>query len=1327
MELISVVRRVVRVKEKTLALRSALIRTSSVAVAALMVTAASVQGQSPLLNSVNNQTQVPIPGAGHDYQHLLGETVNFSNGSVSFKLAFPVAKGRGITIPYAWSYNSASVNPLDSVDGNTPAWDVLVSHLWPQHDGWNIDEGIPMASEQVWSVTGNGIDQYTGQVDTADTWIPCNFQSGMTFTDMGGVTHNLRTGAQAPAYFNSSDGGYIYTCPGGSVSFTTPPNGDGQVIATLDPYTTILPHNAPTNSYLYQNSPESGDFTVMDKDGTVYSFSGGMASNWAPNITFAASGITDRNGNTAGYDPSSGNWLDTLGRVWPSRNTAPSTTGSSSVVATVDGLSYTGNWITESISYIPSAKLGQTPTGVACEPMPAGVSGTRVQLHTLALPNGQSYQFFYGNNNPTDSTVLNSFGLLNEIIFPDGGWIKYKWQLPPPDQSGNTQYNEMTSMGGLSQVSLPGGTIREQPVSFGCVWQFQEPVLAKRTVSFDGTHLAQTQTFQFGTTWSGTNGSINGWSQKTAKVVTTDNVRNLTSETDYTYTPMTSGGQPFSTSNVASQIPVESTITYYDWGQTTKLETVSKQWKDQFNLANEITTVYTASGGSRVSGTVYTYESNVCNDSQHQMMFDPTSTPPVETDPTQSLIYLAEQDDYDYGPGRLGPLSRKTSYNYGCFNSPFASAVPEPAIPPEISSVTVEDGNGKILSATQYGFDAGTLTGVTAIQQASSYSGVTVRGNLTSAVRCSTLPANPTASCSGPTTTYTYDSSGQPRTMRDPRSHTTTFSFADQYTDGSPSGTNAYLTKIIYTDGLTRNFKYSFNYGYLTWSQDENGQVTTYEYNTNAGCPGTPDGMFRLGEVDSPDGGVTTYCYNDSQHTTTKNVLVANVGGTPVSLTAASIYDGMGQTTQSQLVSDPDGETKTDTQYDGEGKVYTLSNPYRGTTPPANLPLTTHYYDAVGRGVATKEQDNTVVHSCFNGLSSRADPGGTHCHHQIGSVASSSQPGTWVDSSDERGGQWQRTSDAFGNLLEVMEPNGTSTSPYMETDYGYDSLNRLVSVVQNGGSAGSAAARNRQFAYDNLSRLVNAYNPETGTITYSYDLDGNVLTKTDARKVVVNYAYDTRNRLLSKSYSADPTGTPASCYQYGVSSDKTWNGAGRLKNAWTQTSQACPTSPSSYLTLRAVQSYDLMGRLLQEQQYTLANQATGQTYTPTYTYDSAGNLLTAQDGITTIPGGNLLTLSWNTASSSGTAGRVQTITSNWNDTTHPQSLFGPAGTGGCAGAQAGQYGPAGGLMNATFGNLLSFNRTYDARLRVDCEIDQATGAATPGSATITITGAEQSK
>lgn len=143
-------------------------------------------------------------------------------------------------------------------------------------------------------------------------------------------------------------------------------------------------------------------------------------------------------------------------------------------------------------------------------------------------------------------------------------------------------------MGGYTQHMSGPDQYYYQPVSYGCNWAYQTPVLATRTVSFDGTHVAQTQSFALSTTWAyNSDGSLNGWTQKTATVTTTDNVRNLTSKVVYVYTPMGVPSQPFETSGIAAMIPVEHTISYYDWGKSTMSRQITKTWLDQFDLASE--------------------------------------------------------------------------------------------------------------------------------------------------------------------------------------------------------------------------------------------------------------------------------------------------------------------------------------------------------------------------------------------------------------------------------------------------------------------------------------------------------------------------------------------------------------------------------------------------------------------------------------------------------------------------------------------------------------------------------------------------------------------
>lgn len=261
----------------------------------------------------------------------------------------------------------------------------------------------------------------------------------------------------------------------------------------------------------------------------------------------------------------------------------------------------------------------------------------------------------------------------------------------------------------------------------------------------------------------------------------------------------------------------------------------------------------------------------------------------------------------------------------------------------------------------------------------------------------------------------------------------------------------------------------------------------------------------------------------------------------------------------------------------------------------------------------------------------------------------------------------------MGRLKCVLEPSGSTSSPTstptLETDYSYDALSDLAGVTQWGGPNNSAGARSRSFSYDPLSRLVQATNPESGTVCYgiwnngtcqaNYDADGNLLSKVDARGVQTTFSYDALNRLVSKKYLNDSSATPYSCYQYDSSS--VINGVGRLANEWTQPSSAgqCAAPPSGYLTLHSISAYDPMGRLWTDEQCTSARCnkvtpcSTASGGNQSYACDLAGNVTCSSNGMAAPPGlsGGQLTF---TSSFDGD-GHLGGITSNW--TTFPTNLF----------------------------------------------------------------------
>src|SRR5207248_1585162 len=74
----------------------------------------------------------------------------------------------------------------------------------------------------------------------------------------------------------------------------------------------------------------------------------------------------------------------------------------------------------------------------------------------------------------------------------------------------------------------------------------------------------------------------------------------------------------------------------------------------------------------------------------------------------------------------------------------------------------------------------------------------------------------------------------------------------------------------------------------------------------------------------------------------------------------------------------------------------------------------------------------------------------------------------------------------------------------------------------------------RGFFYDSLKRLVQAQNPESGTVNYTYDDSGNLSSRkfTQSSQITVSMIYDGMNRPTSKSYSGGSATTPNVTYCY---------------------------------------------------------------------------------------------------------------------------------------------------------------------------------------------------
>lgn len=278
-----------------------------------------------------------------------------------------------------------------------------------------------------------------------------------------------------------------------------------------------------------------------------------------------------------------------------------------------------------------------------------------------------------------------------------------------------------------------------------------------------------------------------------------------------------------------------------------------------------------------------------------------------------------------------------------------------------------------------------------------------------------------------------------------------------------------------------------------------------------------------------------------------------------------------------------------------------------------------------------------------------------------------------------------------------QDPYGSSLAHPYVTKYSYDGLGNLTCAVQKGMdtspfticSAAPATWRPRSFSYDSLARLLTTYNPESGQTSYQYDSNSNLISKTDARGVTINYnpassPIDALNRVTMKTYS---DGTPSVTYHYdqnccGVTS---LNPVGRLTSANAGNTEL-------------VFSYDPMGRINTQWDCPPSGIARGYCYVISALYDAAGSMTSL-----TYPDGRTVSNAYSTAgrSTGVTLASFGGTAVNLPYYTVPQTTF-PSTWG---------YWPTGAMNRGTFSNGVVETIGYNNRLQVSSMVD-ATSTAT---------------
>jgi RHS repeat-associated protein len=209
---------------------------------------------------------------------------------------------------------------------------------------------------------------------------------------------------------------------------------------------------------------------------------------------------------------------------------------------------------------------------------------------------------------------------------------------------------------------------------------------------------------------------------------------------------------------------------------------------------------------------------------------------------------------------------------------------------------------------------------------------------------------------------------------------------------------------------------------------------------------------------------------------------------------------------------------------------------------------------------------------------------------------------------------WNTTSFAQPSFTTSADASlsNIGNSPYV-TFYQYDALGNMLRVDQKGAAPSDGSQwRTRTFVYDSLSQLLTATNPESGTITYSYDADGNLLQKTSpapnqtgTATQTVSYCYDALHRVTGRGYGAQscPLATPVVTYAY----DSGANAIGKLTALTDQAGTANYT-------------YDVLGRLAAETRTLTGANNAAISKNLSYSYNLDGSLKTL-----TYPSGNVVT------------------------------------------------------------------------------------------------------
>ena len=512
-----------------------------------------------------------------------------------------------------------------------------------------------------------------------------------------------------------------------------------------------------------------------------------------------------------------------------------------------------------------------------------------------------------------------------------------------------------------------------------------------------------------------------------------------------------------------------------------------------------------------------------------------------------------------------------------------------------------------------------------------------------------TSTAKMTSGSSSLTSTATYNPNGTINTATDVNNALYTYAYNGTGGCNSLLATSVTVTGTgLPASGLTTSQTWNCSGGVMKSSTDANSQVTQYGFVNESGVA---DPFWRRLSVADPLGNVTWTDYSDNG---TQVETYMNFPASSPTSTLDTLYtmDGLERLIQSKNRTGPGASTFDSavtytygwTTAKTVGGVFTIPGAFTQQTIPGGTATTTNQMDALGRPATVTDGGGGTASS-------------TYSNNDVLTVLGPAPSG-------ENAKQRQLQYDGLGRLTSACEITaGTQTWPggncaqtasktgYWAT-YSYDALNDLQGVTQN---AQSSTSQGRSYSFDGLKRLTSETNPESGTVSYTYDSNSNNGCTSNSPGDLVQivkasglencYYYDQLHRLItvgnndegaannenpckrfrydsvSNGVQAAPSGYPSQPYVAGrLMEAETDNCSGTLlTDEWFSYNADGQMTGMWELTPDSGQYYYSSASFAANSAVTSLHLASPSLYTMTWTLDGEGRLSTLTDTTSNQP------------------------------------------------------------------------------------------------------------